>query len=238
MSPQKKTVLVADDNKSFQVFLNILLGRLGFHVVTADDGQEAVDLARLVSPDLVTLDMEMPRMTGLEALASLKQDEMLRDIPVVMISASIKGDVIERCKELGVYRYMDKPVDIPELNRTIQECLFSSTGGGRRYLRVNASIEVSLSHHGSVSRHTTDTLSERGVYIMMDRPLPVGSDVTVTLSLGRKPMEIRGTVIYAKVPQEDAPGAATGVAVEFSDVGFRESSALRDYIVGILTEGI
>ncbi len=238
MSPQKKTVLVADDNKSFQVFLNILLGRLGFQVVTADDGQEAVNLARLVSPDMVTLDMEMPRMTGLEALASLKQDEMLRDIPVVMISASINGDVIERCKELGVYRYMDKPVDIPELNRTIQECLFSSTGGGRRYLRVNASIEVSVSHDGSVSRHSTETLSERGVYMVMDRPLPVGSGVTVTLSLGRRPMEIGGTVIYAKVPQEDAPGALTGVAVEFKDVGFRESSALRDYIVGILTEGI
>ena len=238
MHYEKKTVLVADDNKSFQTFLNILLKRMGFHVVTADDGLEALRLARLVSPDLVTLDMEMPRMTGMEALAALKQDEMLKDIPVVMISASIRGEIAERCKELGVYRYMDKPVNIPELNRTIQECLFSSTGRHRRYLRINTGLEVSLTHDGSVSRHTTETLSEMGAYIRMDRPIPVGSDVTVTLSLGAKPMEIGGTVIYAKVPHEEMPGAATGVAVEFRDVGFRESSALKDYIVGVLTEGI
>jgi CheY-like chemotaxis protein len=238
MPNDKKTVLVADDSETFQMFLNILLRRMGFHVVTADDGEEAVRLARLVGPHLITLDMEMPKMNGAEALAGIRKDDSLRDVPVVIISANSKEDVAQRCDGSGRYSYLAKPVNVAELNRIVQESLYAPLGRERKYLRIDVDLEVSLGYDGSVSSYKAETLSERGVYLRMDDALPVGAGVDVALYLGRVKMDLTGTVIYAKPAKAGSTTASNGVAIEFNSVGFREAATLKDYIVGVLTEGI
>lgn len=84
------------------------LKKRGFIVLTANDGEEGLQQARSVSPDIILLDMLMPKMNGLETLIELKKDEQTRGIPVVILSnSSIEADM-QKAKELGAAGYLVK----------------------------------------------------------------------------------------------------------------------------------
>ena len=74
MKNEKKKVLIADDNKSFLMYMAILLKRMGFHVMLADNGVETVKLIKLMQPDLVLLDNMMPRLDGISVLRLIRSD--------------------------------------------------------------------------------------------------------------------------------------------------------------------
>ena len=84
-------ILVAEDERDIRDLITITLDFAGYEVVTASDGEEAVKLARQEIPDLILMDVRMPRMTGYEACALMKADEKLRDIPVIFLSAKRTG---------------------------------------------------------------------------------------------------------------------------------------------------
>ena len=109
-----KKILVIDDEASALRFAQYTLDRNDYQVVTARDGLEGLTVARAENPDLILLDVAMPRMDGFEVLRRLRKDPELGEIPVVMLTAmsADKGESLEM--ELGVYHYIPKPCD-PEL---------------------------------------------------------------------------------------------------------------------------
>jgi CheY-like chemotaxis protein len=102
-------ILVADDEDDIRLLMKILLSRAGFEIVEAADGQEAVESATASPPDLVLLDIRMPRMTGLEALDALRQNAATAGIPVLLVSAYAHDRDTRAALESRTVQYLTKP---------------------------------------------------------------------------------------------------------------------------------
>jgi CheY-like chemotaxis protein len=111
MTASSKTILCADDSVTALTMHQILLRAHGFRVVTAQDGIEAVDKACAECPDLILMDVVMPRMTGFEAVKQLRSIPATHAIPVIMVTTRAEPKVIEFCYSAGCNDYVNKPVD-------------------------------------------------------------------------------------------------------------------------------
>jgi len=105
----KGGILVVDDDPDLREFLRLMLTSMGFEVISAANGQEALDVLEGHHPDLILLDMKMPVMNGWETLQRLKADASLRETPVIMISGLGDTDAVVRCLELGANDFVQKP---------------------------------------------------------------------------------------------------------------------------------
>jgi len=103
-----KTILVADDTEETQVLLRDVLSAAGYNVIVAGDGIEALDLVREAHPDLLVMDLLMPRLTGFDVLREIRQDERIRDTKVLAMSGVYKENVIEFLHQLGAEGFLAK----------------------------------------------------------------------------------------------------------------------------------
>jgi DNA-binding response OmpR family regulator len=116
-------VLVADDEDDIRALVSFRLKRAGYEVITAADGEEALLLATTRLPDLVVLDMMMPKATGLEVTRSMRAHEATKDIPVILLTARAQeGDVV-RGFEAGADDYVKKPFSPQDLQARVQALL-------------------------------------------------------------------------------------------------------------------
>ena len=106
-----KTILCADDSLTALTMHQMILKSHGYRVVTAQDGFEAVTKAGVERPDLILMDVVMPRMTGFEAVKQLRSAEATKRIPVIMVTTRAEPKVIETCFQAGCNDYVNKPVD-------------------------------------------------------------------------------------------------------------------------------
>lgn len=113
-------ILTIDDDRFFQKFYQTKLTEHGFEVVVAKDGEEGIALARQLHPDLILLDIIMPKKDGFEVLAELSKDETLKKIPVIVFSTLGQEQEVERAKKLGARDYINKGFyDLPALLQKI-----------------------------------------------------------------------------------------------------------------------
>jgi DNA-binding response OmpR family regulator len=118
-----KKILVVDDDPEILGMLDIRLGKRGYHVISAADGEQALEQARKEKPSLVVLDVMMPRMNGWEVARALRQDPATHGIKIVMLTA-IGAQMNEMTSPLyGVDAYLDKPFQFAELEKKIDELL-------------------------------------------------------------------------------------------------------------------
>jgi CheY-like chemotaxis protein len=118
-------VLVIDDQPAMQKLLSMSLRSMGIRgVSTASDGVEALDMLQRKTPDLVLLDMEMPRMGGLETLRAIREDARLRDLPVIVISGLADAGVVKDTQVLGISAYLVKPLSADALKTRIKALAF------------------------------------------------------------------------------------------------------------------
>jgi CheY-like chemotaxis protein len=108
-------VLCADDDADILALLAIQLERAGFRVAKAVDGEQALALARELRPDVLVLDVMMPRLSGTEVLGALRRDDATAEIPVVLVSARAQQTDVDRGLEAGADAYLAKPFQAPEL---------------------------------------------------------------------------------------------------------------------------
>jgi DNA-binding response OmpR family regulator len=113
-------VLVAEDEKDIRDLIVYSLNYSGFEVVTAADGKEAVQKALEEKPDLIMLDVRMPRMTGYDACVKIKATEELKDVPVVMLSAKGQDSEIQAGLNAGAYEYILKPFALEDLVQKVE----------------------------------------------------------------------------------------------------------------------
>jgi CheY-like chemotaxis protein len=106
-----KRVLVVEDNALNMKLFRIILGQAGYDVMEAVDAETALRIAREQTPHLILMDIQLPGMDGLEAMYILKQDENLREVPVVAVTSyAMPGDQ-ERAVAAGCRGYVSKPID-------------------------------------------------------------------------------------------------------------------------------
>jgi len=121
--PAAKTVLIVEDNELNMKLFHDLLDAYGYTTLQTRNGMEALKLARERRPDLILMDIQLPEVSGLEVTRWLKDDEQLRDIPVIAVTAfAMKGDE-ERIRQGGCEAYISKPISIGTFLETVRRYL-------------------------------------------------------------------------------------------------------------------
>ena len=120
---QRKTILLADDDPGMIKILSHILAVEGYIVLKESNGAAALNTARDSRPDLIIIDLNMPFMTGLEALSRLRSEEPRLDIPAILLTANDPDDLREQVEPLGGVRLLEKPFDLEELTKLVQDSL-------------------------------------------------------------------------------------------------------------------
>jgi CheY-like chemotaxis protein len=116
-------ILIAEDERDIRDLVAFTLRFAGYEVFAAANGEEAVDLAPKVNPDLILMDVRMPRMTGYEACRLIKLNPDLKDIPVVFLSAKGQEAEIQQGLEAGAEEYLLKPFAPDQLTSHVKTIL-------------------------------------------------------------------------------------------------------------------
>ena len=123
-----KVLIVEDNTKNLKLF-SLILKSLDYDVFTADDGEEGLAMAKEIMPDLILMDIQMPRMDGITAIKRLRDDEAISALPVIALTSyAMKGDR-ERMLGAGFDDYISKPIDKSEFVSTIAEVMKGDHAG-------------------------------------------------------------------------------------------------------------
>ena len=109
------TVMIVDDSLTVRKITSRLLAREGYHVLMAKDGVDALEQLLDIKPDVMLVDIEMPRMDGFDLARNVRADERLRKVPIIMITSRIADKHRQYAQEIGVNNYLGKPYDEDEL---------------------------------------------------------------------------------------------------------------------------
>lgn len=116
-------ILIAEDERDIRDLVAFTLRFAGYEVVVATNGEEAVQLAPQVNPDLILMDVRMPRMTGYEACKVMKANPDIKDIPVVFLTARGQENEIQQGLEAGAEEYLLKPFAPDQLTSRVKAIL-------------------------------------------------------------------------------------------------------------------
>jgi len=118
-----KTVLIVEDNELNMKLFNDLIETRGCNIIQTRSGVEAVDLARRFRPDLILMDIQLPEVSGLQVTQWLKDDDSLKMIPIIAVTAfAMKGDE-EKIRQGGCEAYLSKPISVGKFLETIDKFL-------------------------------------------------------------------------------------------------------------------
>lgn len=123
MSDRKKTILIVDDEPQMRALLSTYLQRRGFHTEEAPDGEAALESVRRLKPDLMILDIEMPKRNGFDVLQCLRSDPTHSGIRVIVLTARSGPRYLEKGVALQTDFYLPKPVDLDNLTDFIHVVL-------------------------------------------------------------------------------------------------------------------
>ena len=129
---KKPMVLLVEDLVDSRELYAQYLNYVGFSVVTAINGHEAIRLAQLLRPDIILMDIRLPGMDGLEATADLKRQPELSHIPVVAITADPSKEMAARCRDAGCHSLVSKPVLPNEVAQHLRNVLSNAADSGTR----------------------------------------------------------------------------------------------------------
>ncbi len=118
-----KTVMIVEDNELNMKLFNDLLEAHGYKTVKTREGSKALELARETMPDLILMDIQLPEVSGLDVTRWLKQDDALKHIPVIAVTAfAMKGDE-DKIREGGCQDYISKPISVNEFITVVRKYL-------------------------------------------------------------------------------------------------------------------
>jgi two-component system cell cycle response regulator DivK len=128
-SPVTKKVLVVEDNElNLKLFCDLLRAH-GYEAEPVQDGTDALDRARHANPDLIVMDIQLPHISGLELIETIKADAVLRGVPIMAVTAyAAKGDE-ERIREAGAEAYVSKPVTVSRFLSAVHELTKETEAG-------------------------------------------------------------------------------------------------------------
>ena len=142
---EQHRILVVDDDPNIVFLLTSLLEEKGYHVLTAANGEIALDCAITDSPDLILLDINLPHLDGMKVCAKLRKNPVTRQIPVIFLTGNNSSDRLEQAIDVGANDFLGKPISSVEL-----------------FVRIQAMLQT---------RHISDTAERMTEYIEMMKRL-------------------------------------------------------------------
>lgn len=119
-------ILIVDDDIGIRMLLSKFLQRHGFETILAEDGLEGMEIAKKIQPDLIILDVVMPRMDGLTAARLIKFYKPLSEVPIIFLTAKDAEKEIELAQEARAEVYITKPFDVNQVIHVVKELLAQS----------------------------------------------------------------------------------------------------------------
>lgn len=239
MSSRDLTVLIADDMETFVMYASLLIRRMGFEVLTASNGMEALQLIKACEPDVVLLDNQMPKLTGIEVLEHMRDDETIKDVQVVMLSLDASTETYDKCMDLGCVDFLTKPIQVKAFHSALEKCVKLAGGPSRRHLRADYSEKISLICDNEKQNLFSVSISEGGIFIRSTNPLPVGTELDLSIPLhGDKPVTARGKVMYKKGVYGERHKISPGMGIEFTDISPDDSARISLFIKKLLAGDI
>lgn len=157
----QKKILIADDEEDVVTSLRFSLEKQGYQCLTAYDGKEALDMAKRENPDLMLLDIMMPKMNGYKVARLLKFDQKYKHIPIVMLTARTQERDRDLGNETGADTYVTKPFEMDDLLEVIDGILRSGPSeDGEKDATVKK--ETSYGTKEDTDRHTGEESTDRG----------------------------------------------------------------------------
>ena len=223
---RERTVLVIDDDPNALDLIGRTLQGEGFRVVTASDGEEALELARTLRPSAITLDVIMPHMDGWSVLSSLKSDPRTRDIPVVMVTMTGDRDL---GAALGATDFLTKPVDRKQLVELLAR--HGSAGGARTVLVVDDDPEVRAMLRRALEQEGWTVSDAENGRVALDR-LATEAPSLILLDLMMPVMD--GFEFVMEVRKREACRSIPIVVVTAKDITEEDRRRLEGGVVGLI----
>jgi two-component system cell cycle response regulator DivK len=129
IEPQKFLILVVDDSADNLAVISLFLQQQGYRVVTANNGEDAVTIAAQMLPNIILMDINLPTLDGLGATRRIRENDALRDVPVVAITAFGTEGFQRAAYDAGLSGYLTKPIDLDRMHQLIAR-LLSPAGSG------------------------------------------------------------------------------------------------------------
>jgi len=221
----KVTVLIADDLKFFLEIEKSYLKRGGFDVLTAESGRRAVDLAREHRPNLILLDLEMPKMDGAQACQEMRKEASLAATPIIIMSASSRPETRDRCLKAGCTEFVAKPEKPDELLSMVARILSVRQRGAARLTVV---FDVSGQKGASQVVGRVTNLSASG--LLLETAQEVGEDARLDLQFylptTRYAVKTKGEVTRVARTKD----GAYQLGVRFTDLSQADQEQILDFV--------
>lgn len=232
---QRRPVLVIDDDPQVSELIRDLLAGTDLEVVAAPDGPSGIELARTAQPAVILLDMILPGLDGLSTYQRLKQDQVLRNIPVVGITASDDLGYTGKAFRAGFTFFLSKPFRSSSLVRVVELALASSQHETpmqrrRRYPRFPVTLRARcLVRNDTDTTHEVDgqtgNVSLGGFLLLVPEKLACGTIVQLVLKLPERPVAARGKVMWQGSHSAEGDQFAHGIQL----LGFGEDDGFFQY---------
>lgn len=227
-----RPILVIDDDPRFCDLVTGILTHADFQVLSAHDGWSGIELARSAYPAVILLDMVMPGLDGISTCQRLKQDPLLRDIPVIGMTSSNDLKFAERAFRTGAELFLPKPFQTVNLVRVVELVLMSARRGTafhrrRRHPRLPASVLARCRIRGEAPEVVghTGNVSLGGVLLYLPEALAPGTVLRLGLNLPKGAVTAHATVTWTTPQPRGDQNCCHGVQL----LGFVEDASLMRY---------
>ena len=223
---EKKKILLVDDVRLFLNLEETFFRRTGCQIFTAQNGTEALQIAREQKPNLILLDLLMPGMNGEEVCRRIKSDPNLKSTVIIMVSTQSDEETIARCKQAGCDDYVTKPIHQPDLLRKAADHLKIPY---RVHFRILVRLEVEGKYHQGFFIGTSSDISLSGMLVETDRRIERGEKVNLQFVIpgDPEPMTIGGVV--ARV-DEISFRDRLGIGIHFENLNHEQQQVITTFI--------
>ncbi len=229
-----KRILVVDDVKLFRDLVHVVLGGTGYQILSAESGQEAIEIARRERPDLVLLDLYMPEMDGEATCRAIRREPALADVPVIMVTSGADPGEVVRCVEAGCDDYVLKPIRRGPLVRKITGLVDE-----RAFERVRVPIDVPVEFAPAEDRAgragRAVNISAGGLFVETAEPADRGTDLAISFAIpvaeAGESLTATGRVAWVNARQERRKrDCGPGMGIAFRDLSDAGRSLIARFV--------
>lgn len=239
MDTTAQRIIIAGSQTPSTTQLLTLLDRLGYDAFAAENGEQVLVLLETLPANLVIFDGHLPARDVVATQEQIKRHPQWSKIPLIMMAARHSKTAHNEYIRFGYEGLLTTPFDLRQMHTLIQEFLATGETQKRHHARIRFKLPVTLTHNENSREYQPLNLSEGGIYLKTERPLPVGTVVDLCLPLpGASPLKLTGLVVYQKGSSSEVRKAAPGMAIKFQKSAGLVAVAVADYISGILLEDL
>lgn len=219
------TVLIAEDLKALlQIEKNFLM-RAGFEVLAAENGSQALEMARAKAPRLILLDLQMPEMDGAAACAAMRLEASLAQTPIIIMSATDSPEIRDRCVKAGCTEFVAKPRKPADLLAIVARIL---SIGERRALRVSVTFGVKVGLNDRRLLAKAANLSATGLLLLSESTMPLGALLGLEFVIPSfdHPIKVTGKVVRLGL----TGGETCEAGIHFTDLSQADKQRILEFI--------